>query len=616
MSASRLSDTLRRRTSKGGEARTKQLRIGTDWLTLAKLLVGLTVIAYLPALHDGFVFDDGPLIIMNRLVRAHDGLYRFWFTTEASDYYPLTGTLWWLQWRAFGYQAIGYHAVNILLHAANAILVWLILLRLKVPGAWLAGAIFAVHPVNVATVAWMSEQKSTLSMLFSAVAILLYLRFYEDGRWRWYGFSLTAFLLALLSKTAVVMLPLVLLGCVWWMRGRLRSKDWLCSVPFFVLSLALGLVTVWFQHHRALQGHLVRSDGFPARLAAAGWVPWFYLYKALLPINLTLMYPKWSIDASRWVSYVPGALLIVCFLVFWRERRTWGRPLLFGLGYFLVMLFPVMGILDQGFYTFSLVADHWQYYSIIGVIALAVAAGESVFRRIGDQHRWWEMAVAIGMLALLGAATWQRSRVYATDETLWEDTVARNPQEWHAYINLGAALKQSGKLEAAVGCLEQALRLNPDSAEAHNDLGDALRQQGKLPEAIRHFEQALRIRPLYAESQGNLGNALAQLGRDQEAIRHFEQALQINPDFAEVHNNLGNALMKQGQVPEAVEHYQQALRINPDFAEAHLNLAIALEKTGRAPEAIEQYKQALRLKPDLAEARYALARLLGLWAVP
>jgi tetratricopeptide (TPR) repeat protein len=354
------------------------------------------------------------------------------------------------------------------------------------------------------------------------------------------------------------------------MRGRLRRKDFLCSVPFFVLSLALGLVTVWFQLHRALQGHLVRSDGFLARLAAAGWVPWFYLYKALLPVNLTLMYPKWSIDVSRWASYVPGALLIVCFLVFWRERRTWGRPLLFGLGYFLVMLFPVLGFFDQGFYAYSLVADHWQYHSIVGVIALAVAAGEEVFRRIGHQHRRWGMTVAVGMLAMLGAATWQRDGVYATDETLWQDTVARNPQAWSAYTNLGAAMKQAGKLEAAVGCYEQALRLKPDSAEAHNNLGDALRQQGKLPEAISHLEQALRIRPHYAECHGNLGNALAQLGRDQEAISHFEQALQINPDFAEVHNNLGNALLGQGKVSEAVEHYQQALRINPDFAEAHL----------------------------------------------
>jgi Flp pilus assembly protein TadD len=582
---------------------------------LVKLLVGLTFIAYLPALRGGFVFDDGPLIIMNRLVRAHDGLYRFWFTTEASDYYPLTGSLWWLQWRVFGYHAIGYHAVNILLHTANAILVWVILLRLKIPGAWLAGLVFALHPVNAATVAWISEQKNTLSMLFSAVAILLYLRFYEDGRWRWYGFSLAAFLLALFSKTAVVMLPVVLLGCVWWVRGRLRWKDLVCSAPFFVFSLALGLVTIWFQHHRALQGHLVRSDGFPARLAAAGWVPWFYLYKTFLPVHLTLMYPKWSIDASRWVSYLPGALLFLCFLVFWRERRTWGRPLLFGLGYFVATLVPVLGFFDQGFYSYSLVADHWQYYSIVGVIALTVAAGEEVFRRIGDQHRWWGMAVAVGMLAMLGAATWQRGCVYASEETLWQDTVSKNPQAWRAYINLGAALKQAGKLEAAVGCFEQALRLQPDSAEAHNDLGDALRQQGQMPEAIRHFEQALRIRPQYAEPHGNLGNALAQLGRDQEAIRHFEQALQINPDFAEVHNNLGNALLRQGKIPEAIEHYQQALRIYPDFAEAHLNLAIALEKAGRAPEAIEQYQQALKLKPDLTEARYALTRLLGLRAV-
>ena len=598
-----------------GRPQTKQLRTDADWLTLVKLLVGLTFIAYLPALRGGFVFDDGPLIIMNRLVRAHDGLYRFWFTTEASDYYPLTGSLWWLQWRVFGYHAIGYHAVNILLHTANAILVWVILLRLKIPGAWLAGLVFALHPVNVATVAWISEQKNTLSMLFSAVAILLYLRFYEDGRWRWYGFSLAAFLLALFSKTAVVMLPVVLLGCVWWVRGRLRWKDLVCSAPFFVFSLALGLVTIWFQHHRALQGHLVRSDGFPARLAAAGWVPWFYLYKTFLPVHLTLMYPKWSIDASRWVSYLPGALLFLCFLVFWRERRTWGRPLLFGLGYFVATLVPVLGFFDQGFYSYSLVADHWQYYSIVGVIALTVAAGEEVFRRIGDQHRWWGMAVAVGMLAMLGAATWQRGCVYASEETLWQDTVSKNPQAWRAYINLGAALKQAGKLEAAVGCFEQALRLQPDSAEAHNDLGDALRQQGQMPEAIRHFEQALRIRPQYAEPHGNLGNALAQLGRDQEAIRHFEQALQINPDFAEVHNNLGNALLRQGKIPEAIEHYQQALRIYPDFAEAHLNLAIALEKAGRAPEAIEQYQQALKLKPDLTEARYALTRLLGLRAV-
>ena len=252
------------------------------WL-LALALVVVTFGAYFPALRGGFVFDDDILIVNNPLIHAGDGLYRLWFKAEAADYYPLTESLWWLEWRAWGNNATGYHVVNVLLHAANVVLVWMILQRLKIPGAWLAALVFAIHPVNVATVAWISEQKNTLSMLFYAVAILLYLRFDEENRWRWYGLSLAAFLLALFSKSAVVMLPVVLLGCVWWRRGRVRWNDLLRSMPFFALSLALGLVTIWFQHNRALAGGTVRTVGFPFRLAAAGWAPWFYLYKALLP---------------------------------------------------------------------------------------------------------------------------------------------------------------------------------------------------------------------------------------------------------------------------------------------------------------------------------------------
>lgn len=197
---------------------------------------------------------------------------------------------------------------------------------------------FAIHPVNVATVAWISEQKNTLSMLFFAVSILLYLKFYKENLWRWYTLSLIAFLLALLSRSPVVMLPFALLGCVWWLHGRLQRKDWLCSVPFFIFSLLLGLATIWFQHRQGMQGHVVRSDSFLAGTVAAGWVHWFYFYKALLPVNLTLMYPKWQIDTSQWISYVTGALLVVCFPAFWHKRGTWGRPLLFGLRYFVVML--------------------------------------------------------------------------------------------------------------------------------------------------------------------------------------------------------------------------------------------------------------------------------------
>ena len=586
------------------------------WL-LASVLAVVTFLTYLPALRGGFVFDDNALIINNRLIHASNGLYRLWFTTEAPDYYPLTESLWWLEWRAWGENAMGYHVVNVLLHAANAMLVWMVLQRLKVRGAWLAGLVFAIHPVNVATVAWISEQKNTLSMLFCLVAILLYLRFDEDGGWRWYGASLAAFLLALLSKTAVVVLPVVLLGCLWWSRGRVRWKDVLCSVPFFILSLMLGLVTVWFQYHRALAGIPVRTDSFLARLTAAGWAVWFYLYKTLLPVNLMLIYPKWHVDMSNWVSYMPGMLLAGCFLIFWWKRGTWGHPLLFGLGYFVAMLFPALGFFDQGFYSYSLVADHWQYYAIVGPIALVVAAAAAIGRRVDQPGRSVGAVAGVAVLLMLGMATRTRAGVYATAETLWRDTLSKNSNAWMAHNNLGLVLQGSGKVSEAIAHYEQALRIKPDDAEAHNNLGLALQGLGKVSEAIAHYKQALRIKPDFADAHNDLGTALAQTGKIKEAIEHYEQTLRIDPDYAEAHNNLGFVLQGLGKVSEAIAHYKQAVRINPDFAEAHYNLGVALVQLGRPQEAMGHWEQALRVNPDYAEAHYNLGvALVQLGRIP
>ena len=354
------------------------------------------------------------------------------------------------------------------------------------------------------------------------------MKFDEEGRrpqtlvrgWLWYGFSVLAFLLALFSKTAVVMLPVVLLGCVWWRHRRVRWKDFACCVPFFVLALVLGLVTVWFQYNRAGAEPAIRTESFVSRLAAAGWVPWFYLSKAFLPIDLTLIYPKWEINASHWVSYLPGGILIGCFALFWRKRGSWGRPLVFGLGYFVVMLFPVLGFFDQGFYNYSLVADHWQYYSIVGVIALSVATWDGIRLRIGDRHRRWVVATGVAVLVILATAAWSRSSMYADDETLWRDNLAKNPRAWVAYYNLGV---DSGRV-------------------------------GKVHEAIAYYEQAVRIKPDYAKAHYNLGTSLLQVGQLEDAMGHWEQASRLRPDFAEAHYNLGVALMGQGRLPEAVDH--------------------------------------------------------------
>ena len=543
-------------------------------------MVAITLAVYSPALRGGFIWDDDVLITENRMVTASDGLHRIWFTTEAPDYFPLTSSLWWLEWRLWGNSATGYHAVNVLFHAVNAVLVWMILLRLKIPGAWLAGLVFAIHPVNVATVAWISEQKNTLSMFFYAAALLMYLRFDEGTQpfaakgWGWYGFSFAAFLLALLSKSAVVMLPVVLLGCLWWLHGRVQRKDLLRIGPFIALSLMLGLVTMWFHHNRALLlGELtVRTGNIFSRVAAAGCALWFYLYKALLPWNLCAIYPKWNVDVSHWVSFVPGLILAGGFALCWWKRKSWGRPLLFGLGYFAGMLFPVLGFFQISFHEYSLVADHWQYHPIIGVIALVVAAGVAISLRMGEWGRSDGMLASVALLTVLGAATWTRARVYAGSETLWRDTVVKNPNVWVAHFNLGNAYLQASKFQDAMGEYQQAVQLKPDLAEGHNNLAFTLLQVGDVNDAIKHLERVVQIHPDSAEGHYDLGNAYLQAGGVQEAIGQYEQAVRLKPDYTYAHVNLGFALAQRGRFGEAVQHWETALRLDPGNQDAQRGL--------------------------------------------
>ena len=538
----------------------------------AVLLVLLTIAVYLPALGGGFVWDDYSLIVDNPLIKASDGLHRFWFTTEATDYYPLTWTSWWLQWRLWGGNAMGFHAINVLLHALNVVVLWIVLRRLAVPGAWLAALLFAIHPVNVATVAWISEQKNLLSMFFSLLAVLFYLKFDEDHRKHWFGAALVAFLLALLAKSAVVMLPVVLLGCVWWRHGRVLKHDLLLLAPFVLLSLVLGVTTIWFQYHRVLQGSMAQADGIFPRLVTAGCVPWFYLYKALLPFDLSAVYPRWNINPSRWTSYLPGFVLLGCFALFWRQRKTWGRPLLFGLGYFVVMLFPVLGFFDQDYYQYSFVADPWQYYSIVGIMALLVAAVMNIGQHLNkEQQRRWGTVANIGALALvvaLGSATWTRAGIYTSEESFWEDTISRDPDSWMPHYNLGNWLLSAGRLEKAIDQLREAARLRPDIAKVHSNLGIALAQVDKLPEAVAEFEQVLRIDPNLFEAQANLGHVLVLLGRPTEAIAHWEQALRIKPNSAEVHYDMGRAFEEMGRPKDAINQYELALKLRPGMVDA------------------------------------------------
>jgi protein O-mannosyl-transferase len=591
-----------------------------SWL-FALFLAAVTLIAYQPVWHAGFIWDDDSILLNNPLIRQAGGWYQAWFNRAADDFVPATITSLWLEWRLWGANPLVYHLDNLLLHVCSAILLWRILLRLKIPGAWLAAALFAVHPVNVESVAWIAQRKNTLAMVFLLLSVQSYLTFEDSGRRRWYWLAAGLFVLALAAKTAVVPLPVVLLGLAWWRRGRIDRRDVRHSLVFFVLAAAGALMAVWIQQGAAI-GVVVRTDSFWARLAGAGWALWFYLGKALLPLNLNFVYPRWKIPGGNPLAYLPLALWAAGLLICRRCCKGWGKGALFALGYFSLMLLPVLGFVNIYFMRYSLVADHWEYFAIIGPIALAAAIIK-------------KPVAAAALLLALGALTWRQCGMYANEETLWQTTLRLNPHCPLACLNLGFGLDEKGMVDEAITYYREALQSKPDFEEAHNDLGYALLQKGRVDEAITHCREALQIRPAFAEAHYNLGNGLYQKGKVDEAITEYQNALQIKPLYVEAHYNLGVALGQQGKTDEAIAQYQAALQIapaNPIFqnslawllatsAEASLRngrkavelarqantttggenpmflrtLAAALAESGRFSEAVETAQRALLL---------------------
>ena len=614
---------------------------------LALVLVIATFVAYFPALRGGFIWDDDDHLTANPVMTAPHGLRMIWSSLAVSRYYPLTLTSFWVQRQLWGLNPMPYHLVNIALHAINGVLIFFLLRRLRIPAAWLAATLWALHPVNVESVAWITELKNTQSGVFFFLSALCFLRFDEQKNHRWYTLALVCGVAAMLSKPSTVVLPAALLLCVWWERGYWRRTDLLRIAPFFGLALGMSALTVVEQ-----RGHILRSgatewkQGAVERFIIAGKAVWFYTGKLLWPAPLTFVYPRWEIDTVSLASWVPLAGLVAAGVFLWRRRRQpWARASLFGCGYFVAALLPVMGFFNVFYFRYSFVADHFQYLAGVGLIALVIAASATICQRAGQLGRDLGMLAGAIVLLTLGASTWRQARIYRDPETLWRDTLTKNPQCWMAHNNLGLVLKnmgnvpeaiehyeqalrinpddvephvnlgnvfwQEGKISEAIACYERALRIKPDLAEAHNNLGAALARTGRLQEAIEHYQDALRIKPDLAGAHNDLGATLYRAGRIQEAIRHYEQALGIKPDFAEAHNSLGAALARTGRLQEAIAHFEQALRIKPDFADAHFNLGMALEKMGRATEAIEHYEQAVRIRPTYAEAQNSLAWILA-----
>ena len=573
------------------------------------LILVSVLIVYLPSLKGDFLWDDSGHVT-NPGLQSWSGLLRIWFEPGVTQqYYPLLHTAFWIEHRIWGDATVGYHLINVLWHVLSACLLVAVLRRLAVPGALLAAMVFALHPVCVESVAWISEQKNTLSTVFYLAAALAWLRFRDERRPAFYVVASLWFLAALLTKSVTATLPAALLVVGWWRRGRLSWRgDVLPLLPWLALGVAAGLGTAWFERTQiGATGDDFALSGLERGLLA-GRVVWFYLGKLLWPAGLTFFYPRWTIDATvAWQWLFPGAvLLVLAGLVWWRkrDRAPLAAALLFG-----GTLFPVLGFVNVYPFVFSYVADHFQYLASLWMIAFLAAAATLGFARL-PWPRWVGPAVAGVMLVILGGLSWRQSGIYRDVFTLYRTTLDRNPSSWTAHLNLGTALDEMGRSKEGLPHLQRALELKPEFPETLNSLGNVLNRLGRFSEAVPLLEEALRIEPRFALAHNTLGASFMALNRTDEGRAQFEHAVMLDPTLTVARVNLGWALANRGNMAEAVAQFEQARRLQPDFADAEFKWGLTLAMHGSMAEAVPHLERAVELQPGDAEMHFVLGRAL------
>ena len=604
-----VADRETQRTRESAAAIDPQPHAGRAWL-LALLLVALTIVAYQRAWTAGYIWDDDKYVTENPLLTAPDGLWRIWFSRDSpSQYFPLVYTTFRAEHAIWGLDPVGYHWVNILLHAANALLVWRVLRVLAIPGAWLAAALFALHPVHVESVAWITERKNVLMGLFFLLAVIAWLRFVEGearSRWRYYALALLLYALSLFSKTTACTMPAALLLMLWWRRIPITAARVAQVTPFVMLGLAMGLLTIWWERHiQGTQGELF-AMGVTERMLVASRAIWFYASKLLWPADLAFSYPKWDISASDLADYFWPLLTCAAGVAIYFARRFTGRSVEVAAVYYIAMLSPMLGLIMLYTFRYTYVADHYQYLATIGPFALFAAAITLALQRLAPRSAPVHALAAAALLAPLGVRTWQQCAIYKDEETLWRATIQVNPSSWMAYNNLGIIQLRRGDVTEAIAQFSKALELDPNYAEAHYNLGNALVRNGAVDDAIARYRRALELNPAIVGAHVNLATVLLQRRRVAEAVTHLQDALVRSPDNAAARTALGGALARSGRLGEAIEHLQAAAQMNAGTPDVHNDLGNALLELGRHDEAIASFETALRLQSDNAEAHYNL----------
>ncbi len=565
-----------------------------QWL-LALLLLALTLGVYQQVWRAGFIWQDDLRVTANPLLSAAEGWRQIWSSfARPADYFPLTNSIYRLEWMLWSVQPAGYHWVNLGLHALNALLLWRLLRLLRIPGAWLAAALFALHPVQVETVAWVAQLGRVLMTFFALAALWSWARFFKkDTRARalFYLAALVFFVAALLSAGAAVILPAIFLLALWLKRKPLALARWAQLAPFFLLAAA----SVWWRSSAQLLEFFTANPG--AHLLQASWAFCLSLAKLAWPLPLVFDYPA---GPAVPLAYLWPALILLAVLVAWISVRSAGRSVAAALLFFGVALLPALGVPP---------ADHAQYLAAIGPLAL-LAAGIALFA--ARKAAWLQPAVAVLLLGSLGAVTWRHSADFRDAETLWRTTLARNPQSALAHAQLGLLLDQRGAVEEAVAEYRAALASQPEDAEANNHLGYALARMGQPYAALPYYEKSLAANPESASAQRNLTALLLQMGREDEALAHLLKLAQLEPWDAGLEQLLGDIYARRRDVPAAMEHWKRALELDPQNAELQATVGQTLGVMGQMQEALTYLRRATELAPEKAQPHYNLATALSL----
>ncbi|HEX3726250.1 MAG TPA: tetratricopeptide repeat protein, partial [Pirellulales bacterium] len=553
---------------------------------------------------NGFIWDDAQHVTQSPATRSAEGLYDIWFKPgSVPQYYPLSHTLFWAEYQWWQADSRPYHAVNLLLHAACVLLVWQLLKRLAVPGAWLAAAIFAVHPVEVETVAWVSEQKNLLSCALALAAILAYLRFSPAtndtpagrGAWSWYAVAFVLYAAALAAKTVSVSVPAVLLVIYWWKRGRVGWREVARLAPFFALGLAMAAVTVWMERTFIGATGPDWELSWTQRLLIAGRAVWFYLGKLLWPEPLIFFYPRWTVDVDVWWQYLFPGLALGLVVGLWLARKWIGRGPLAAVLIFGGVLVPALGFFDVFPFRYSFVADHFQYHAGIALMALAAAGWAMAATRLPPEALWFGPTIAACVLVPLAIVAHDRTYAYENLTTLYEDTIAQNPSSWVSLNNLGIILQAAGKHREAVTQFRKALGLFPNDSKALYNCGISLAALGDLRRAAEMMQKILEIEPNSNMAQHELGIILYNQQHAEAAVAALRKAVEMAPAQAKWRVDLAVALIKANDPQSAERELRGVIADDPQNADAHNFLGILLAQRDDLDGAISEFKAVLKI---------------------